>query len=121
MLVFWLLVLSSWVCSFGCWETLCGGRQWGGKAIPAPHSLKCETMAKHLESHVVEALDRLIDQAVTSGHEYAQLWFYIQVERGEVRQVGVSPVAAVSIRFSDGGRQRARADDEMMSDRSGRR
>ncbi|MBI1294112.1 hypothetical protein GC175_04025 [bacterium] len=65
-------------------------------------------MAKHLEPHVVEALDRLIDQAVRSGHEYTQLWFYIQVERGEVRQVGVSPVAGVSIRFSDGGRQRQR-------------
>lgn len=93
-------IFGSW-CFLSCGNRLGPGRRAGGLALG-------EYMPKkHLTPNVVDALDKLVDDIVAGGHEYAQLWFYIQVERGAVRQIGVSPVAGVSIRFSDGGRNSA--------------
>lgn len=62
---------------------------------------------RYIDAQTVRTLDALIERAVLSNPDgHYQLWMYAQIERGEVRQVGVSPVMGESIRFSDGGRRR---------------
>jgi len=60
---------------------------------------------RHLSPEDVKELDQLIARTIAGGVGYFQAVVYVQVERGLVRQVGISPVLAVSIRFPDRGRR----------------
>jgi hypothetical protein len=59
---------------------------------------------QHLSPEAVQQLDAMIARSIREDVGFFQVWAYVQVERGVVRQVGVSPVAGVSVRFADGGR-----------------
>ena len=62
---------------------------------------------KYVDAHTVSTLDALIARTVAAAPDgHFQIWMYAQIERGEVRQVGVSPVVGESVRFSDRGRGR---------------
>jgi hypothetical protein len=61
---------------------------------------------QHLSPEAVQQLDAMIARSLSmsEGVGFVQVWAYVQVERGVVRQVGVSPVVGASVRFADGGR-----------------
>ena len=59
-----------------------------------------------LDKRTVQALDQLIGRSIAASPDgHMQVWLYVGVERGQIRQVGVSPVVGESIRFPDGGRR----------------
>jgi len=60
---------------------------------------------QYIDDRTVAALDAMIGRAVSSVPDgFVQVWMYAQIEKGRVRQVGLSPVAGESVRFADGGR-----------------
>lgn len=61
----------------------------------------------YIDVRTVQVLDALIARCVAAAPVgYLQVWLYVQVEAGQVRQVGISPVIGESVRFADGGRNR---------------
>jgi hypothetical protein len=66
-----------------------------------------ETMdnLEHLTPEIIRELDSLIGRSIADGAGFVQVWAYIQVEGGIVRQLGVSPVVGQSVRLPDGGRR----------------
>ena len=60
---------------------------------------------EHLTPEIIRALDSLIGRSIAGGDEFFQVWSYIQVEGGIVRQIGISPVVGQSVRLPDGGRR----------------
>ena len=60
----------------------------------------------YIDARTVQVLDALIARSVaTAPDAYLQVWVYVQIEKGQVRQVGISPIVGESIRFVDGGRR----------------
>jgi hypothetical protein len=65
------------------------------------------SQSKFIDARTVSALDAMIGRAVAAAPDgHFQIWLYAQVERGAVRQVGMSPFVGESVRFSDRGRGR---------------
>lgn len=59
----------------------------------------------HMSPALAMALDRLIGEVLALGSDlHGQVWFYLQVERGSVRQFGTAPLPGLSVRFRDSGR-----------------
>lgn len=66
-----------------------------------------QSIPKFVDAQTVSTLDALIERSIAAAPDgYFQVWMYAQIERGQVRQVGVSPVVGESVRFSDRGRGR---------------
>jgi hypothetical protein len=59
---------------------------------------------RHMTPDVIDALEELIERAITFGGDYSQAWISLQVEKRQVKQVSLVPVPGFSIRIPNGGR-----------------
>jgi hypothetical protein len=59
---------------------------------------------RHMTPEVIDALEELIERAITFGGDYSQAWISLQVEKRQVKQVSLVPVPGFSIRIPNGGR-----------------